>query len=174
MPPTEEITMTTYPAPLAIKPRYIGNHASQIKSYYGTLSDSHGRCFRIRRAKLLEAHLAEKSPWRHIRLAIKPRYLGNNASQMKSYYWTLSGSQARSFRIRREKLPKAPPGEEITMTFYPVGNKTSLYRKPCITHKKLLWITIRKSWSLFQNPSWKITWRAPWRRNHHDVISSLQ
>jgi len=47
--------------------------------------------------------LAEKSPWRHIRLAIKPRYLGNHAFQIKSYHWTLSGSHGRSFGIRHEK-----------------------------------------------------------------------
>jgi len=41
-------------------------------------------------------------------------------------------------------------------------------RKPCIPYKKLLWNAIRKSWSLFQNPSWKIAlaplvevWRCP-------------
>jgi len=32
---------------LVIKLRYIRNHASQIKSYYGTLWGSHGRSFRI-------------------------------------------------------------------------------------------------------------------------------
>jgi len=50
----------------------------------------------------LKRHLAEKSPWRHTRLAIKPRYLGNHALQIKSYYGTLSGSHGRSFRIRHE------------------------------------------------------------------------
>jgi len=34
------------------------------------------------------------------------------------------------------------------MTSCPVGNKTSLSRKPCIADKKLLWITIMKSLSL--------------------------
>jgi len=62
----------------------------------------------------------------------------------------------------------------LTMTPYPPFNKTSLSRKPCIADKKLLWITIRKSWSLFQNPSWKISWIALWRRNHDDVISGWQ
>jgi len=33
----------------------------------------------------LKRPLAEKSRLRHIRLAIKPRYLGNHASQLKSY-----------------------------------------------------------------------------------------
>jgi len=46
--------------------------------------------------------LAEKSRLRHIRLAIKPRYLGNHASQIRSYYELVSGSHARSFRIRHE------------------------------------------------------------------------
>jgi len=34
------------------------------------------------------------------------------------------------------------------MTSYPACNKISLSRKPCIADKKLLWITIMKSWSL--------------------------
>jgi len=116
----------------------------------------------------------EKSRWRHIRLAMKPRYLGNHASHIICYFGSLSGSHARSFWIRHEKLPEAPAGGGLTMTSYPVGNKTSLSQKPCIAHKKLLWITIRKSYSLFQKPSWKIAWSAPRRRNHDDVISGLQ
>jgi len=118
--------------------------------------------------------LAEKSRWRHIRLAIKLRYLGNHASQVNSYYGTLSGSHGRSFRICHENLPKASPSGEITMTSYPACNKTSLSRKLCITSKKLLWVSIRKSCSLFQNPSWIIIWSAPRIRNHDDVISGLQ
>jgi len=81
--------------------------------------------------------LAEKSRWRHIRLAIKPRYLGNHASQIKSYYGTQSGSRGRSFRIRHEKSLEALASGEITMTSYPPCNKTSLYRKPCIPDKKV-------------------------------------
>jgi len=61
------------------------------KGYYGTLSGSHGRSFRICHEKVRAALLAEDWRWRHIRLAIKPRYLGNHASQIKSYYWTLLG-----------------------------------------------------------------------------------
>jgi len=91
--------------------------------------------------------LAEKSLWSHFRLAMKPRYLGNHASQLKNYYGTLSGSHGRSFRTRHENSPGAPTGGEITMTLYPVGNKTSLSRKPCIPDKMLLWITIMKSCS---------------------------
>jgi len=51
---------------------YLPNHASQIKSYYGTLSGSHGRSFRIRHKNRLKRPLAAKSRWLHIRLAIKP------------------------------------------------------------------------------------------------------
>jgi len=134
--------------PLAIKPHYLGNHAWQLKSNYRTLSGSHDRSFRIRHEKSRRAPLAEKSWWRHIRIAIKPHWLGNHASQIKSYYGTLWGSHGRTFRIHNEKLPEAPPGGGLTKTSYPVGNKTSLSRKPCITDKKLLWITIMKSWSL--------------------------
>jgi len=59
------------------------------------------------------------------------------------------------------------------MTSYSVGIKTSLSQKPCIADKKLLWNAIWKSWSLIQNPSFKIARSAPWRRNHDDVISGL-
>jgi len=100
---------------------------------------------------LLKHPLADKSRWRHILLAIKPRYLRNHASQIKSYYGTLSGSHGRFFRIRHKKLRAVPPSGEIPMTSYPVGNETSLSRKPCIPDEKLLWNAIRKSWSLFLN-----------------------
>jgi len=89
--------------------------------------------------------LAEKLRRRHIRLAIKPRYLRNHASQIKSYYWSLAGSNGRSFRIHHKKSPEAPPGGEITMTWYLTCKISS---EPCIPDKKILWITIRKSWSL--------------------------
>jgi len=92
--------------------------------------------------------LAEKSRWRHIRLAIKPRYLRCHASQIKSYHGIIIGSHVLSFRICHKKLPKAPPSGEITMmTSYPPCNKTSLPRKPCIPDIKLPCNTIRKSWS---------------------------
>jgi len=67
---------------------------------------------------------------------------------VKNCYGTLSGSHDRSFKIRHEKSSEAPPGVENTMTWYTVGNKTSLSRKPCTPDKKLPWITIMKSWSL--------------------------
>jgi len=35
----------------------------------------------------LKRPLVEKSRWRHIQLAIKPRYLGNSASQIKKLVW---------------------------------------------------------------------------------------
>jgi len=56
----------------------------------------------------------------------------------------LSGSHGRSFRIRHQKLPEAPPCGEIRMTPYLVGNKTLLSRKPCIRDEKLLRNVIRK------------------------------
>jgi len=52
-------------------------------------------------------------------LAIKLRYLENHASQLKSYYKSLSGNHSHSFRISHEKSPKAHPGGEITTTSYP-------------------------------------------------------
>ena len=60
------------------------------------------------------------------------------------------------------------------MTSFPVCKKTSLSRKLCMIEVKLLKNTNRKSWSPFQNLSWKIPCGAPQRRYHHDVISGLQ
>jgi len=68
---------------------------------------------------------------------------------IKSYYASLSESHGRSISIRHEKSPEAPLGGEITMTLYPVGNKTSLFWNKCTTTKNLLWNAIKKS----QNPS---------------------
>jgi len=129
----------------------------------GSLSDSVNKICVKRR-------LAEKSRWRHIPLAIKPRYLGNDAPQMKSYYGTLPGSHGRSFRIRQVKLPESTPGGKITMTSYSACNKTLISRKPYIADKKLLWTTIRKSWSLLQNPSWKITWSGGLTMTSYPVV----
>jgi len=148
--------------PLAIKPRYLENHASQIKSYYGTLWRSHDRSFRIRHEKSPKAPLVEKSRWRHIRLAIKPCYIGNHASQIKSYNGTLSGSQGCSFIIRHEKSFEVPPGLGLAITSYPVGYTTSLSRKPCTVAKSYYWSLTRR-WSLFQNPWWRSVCSFPWR-----------
>jgi len=59
----------------------------------------------------------------------------------------------RSIRFRQQNLCLTPQSGRITMTSFPVGNEISLFQKPCIADKKLLWITFRKSWSLFQNSS---------------------
>jgi len=105
-----------------------------MKRYQEVIVDLSKSVTKIRRKR----PLTEKERWRHIRLAIKPRYLGNHASQIKSYNGTLSGSRSRSFRIRYVNYREAPPGEEITMTSYKTCNKTSLSRKPYIPDKKLL------------------------------------
>jgi len=155
---------------LAIKPRYL---ASKIKSHCGTLSWSHDRSFRLRHEKLREAPLAEKSRWCHIRLAIKPHYLRNHAWQLKHYYGTLS-----EIRVALESVVKSarsPPWRRNHVDVISgLQYKTSLSRKPCIPDEKLLSVNIMKSWLVFQNPSWKIAWSAPWRWNHNDVISGLQ
>jgi len=123
---------------------------------------------------ILKRPLAEKSRWRHIRLAMEHRYLGNHASQMKSYEGTLLGSNGRFITIRHENSPEAPPSGEMTMTSNSPCNKTSLSRKPCMPDKKIIWNTISKSWSLFQNLSWKIALSAPWQRSYDDVIFGFQ
>jgi len=90
-PPIREITMTSHPAcnktSLSQKPciadkKVIMDHYQEVMV---ALSESVMK-------NHLKRHLAEKLLWRHIRLAIKPRYLRNHASQiitiMKS--WSLS------------------------------------------------------------------------------------
>jgi len=127
---------------LAIKPRYLRNHASQIKSYYETLSENRGRSFRIRHKKSPEAlpsgeiTMTSYPPCNKTSLSRKP------CIPDKSYYRTPSGSHGRSIRIRQNKSPVAPPSGEITMTSYPVGNETSLSRKPCIPDEKIYWRTL--------------------------------
>jgi len=107
-PPCGVITMTLY----AIKPRYLGNHASQIKSYYGSLSGSHGRNFKMGYKNRLSA------PWRRTDddvisgLQLYPYTLGNHASQIKSDYGTLTRSHGRSLRIRHEKCVQRPLSEK--------------------------------------------------------------
>jgi len=56
----------------------------------------------------MERPLADKSQWRHIRRALKPRYLGKHASHIKTYYGTLSGIHGRSFRIHHKNRLKRP------------------------------------------------------------------
>jgi len=73
---------------LAIQPRYLGNYVSHINSYYELLSGSHGRSFKIHHEKV---RAAPPPPGGGLTMtlypfAIKPRYLGNHASQIKTYY----------------------------------------------------------------------------------------
>jgi len=78
-----------------------------------------GRSFRIRHEQSPEAPSGGGLTMMSYPVGNKPRYLGNHAWQLKSYYGTLSGSNGRSFKIRHEKLPEAPNGGEITITSYP-------------------------------------------------------
>jgi len=149
---------------LVIKSRYLGNHASQIKVTMERYQEVMITLLASVMKNRLKRPLAEKSWWRHIRLTIKPRYLGNHASQIKIEYGTLSGSHGRSFRIRHEKSLEALLSGEIMMSSYPACNKTSLSRKPCMLAKTLLRIINWKLWSLFQNMSWKSVCSFPWRR----------
>jgi len=134
----------------AIKLRYLGNHAWQLKRYYGSLSWSHGRSFRIRQKKSRNAPLANKSRRRHIRRAIKPRYLGNYAC-IPDKKVTMERYQEVMVTLTKSAMETCVPGGGQMMTSYPVCNKTSLSWKPCIPDKTLglLWNAIRKSWSLF-------------------------
>jgi len=78
----------------------------------------------------------------------KPRYLENHASQIKSYFGSLSGSHARSFRIR----PEAPLGEEIKMTSYLACNKNLVIsetihprEKVAMEHYQAVMVTLSES-----------------------------
>jgi len=130
---------------LAIKSRYLRNHTSQIKFTMERYQEVMVTLSEIVMKNRIKRPLADKSRWRHIPLEIKPRNLGNYASQKKSYFGTLSGSHGRSFKIPHEKSSEAPPGGEITMTSYLVVDKTSLSWKPCIPDKRLYGSL---SWSL--------------------------
>jgi len=112
--------------------------------------------------------------WRHSRLAIKLRYLGNLVSDIINYYETLSGSYGHFFRIRHEKLRKAPHGGEITMSSYQPCNKTSLSREPNIPDKTFLRNAIGKLWSFFHKPLWLCACSALRRSTGVDVISGWQ
>jgi len=96
-------------------------------NYYGTLSGSHSRSFRIRHEKCV------RRPWRKTDDDVIsgdnkiPRHLGNHASQIKSYYETLPGSHGHSFRVRYENRVKLPWWKQITMISYPVSNQTSSF-----------------------------------------------
>jgi len=102
------------------KPRYLGNHVSQITVTMERYQEVVVALSESVIWNRLKRPLVEKSSWRHIRIAINPRYLGNHASQLKSYYLSRSGNHILSFRIHYEKSPEAPLGGEITMTSYPV------------------------------------------------------
>jgi len=93
--------------------------------------------------------LAEKWQQTPIRLAIKSCYLGNHASQIKSYCGTLSRSHGRSFRIRHDK--KLISDSAI---------KKSADTLAKFTSEKWLWITIVKSWSSFYR-LWRFFFNQP-------------
>jgi len=89
---------------LTIKPRYLWNHASQIRSYYGMLSGITVALSQSIMKNRMKRPLTEKSRWRHIRFAIKTPYLGNHASQIKSYYRTLSWSLSNSYKKKAANI----------------------------------------------------------------------
>jgi len=77
---------------LAIKPRYIRNHASQIKSYIERSQEVMVALSEPFIKRCMQRPLVEKSRWRHIQLALQPSYHWNHAWQLKSFYGLLSWS----------------------------------------------------------------------------------
>jgi len=67
--------------------------------------------------------------------------------QDKTLLWNAIWRSWSIFQNPPCKIAWSAPAIEITLTSYPACNKTSLSRKPCIPVKKLLWNTIRKSYS---------------------------
>jgi len=132
---------------LAIKPRYLGYHAPQIKSYDGSISGSHGRSFRIRHEKSHEAPPRGEITMTSYPACNKTSLSRKTCIPIKSYYGTLSWSHARSFRIRHEKVCAVPPGGGLTMTSYPFDNKPRYLGNHASQIKRLL-NTFMKSWSL--------------------------
>jgi len=133
-----------------------------------------GRSFRFR-----QQNLCEMPPNGEITMTSYP--VGNKTSLSrkpcipdKKLLWNANRKSWSLFQISSWKFAGSAPSGEITMTSYPVSNKTSLSRKPFVPDKKLLWNANSKSWSLFQNPSWKIAWSAPLRRNHEFTESTLR
>jgi len=142
----EEIKMTSY-SRLAIKPRYLGNHASPIKSCDASLSLSHGRLFRIRHENSLESLLGGEIMMTSYPACNKTSLSRKPYIADKKLLWIIiMKSYGRSFRIRYEKVRAANPGGELTIMLYPVGNITSLSRKPCTADTKLLLNTFMKFW----------------------------
>jgi len=78
----------------------------------------------------------------------------------------LPASVFLSFDVLGVILPKKP---KISPP-----SKSRITSKPFKIDKKCLLNMIIKSMSPFQNPSCKLAWGSPWRRNHYDVISGLQ
>jgi len=68
---------------LTIKPRYLENHASQKKVTMERYQEVMVALSESVMKNRVERPLAKKSRWHHIRLAIKIRYLGNHATQIK-------------------------------------------------------------------------------------------
>jgi len=84
-----EITITSYPAcnnTSFIRKRCITNEKLILNAMKKSMIDLSESVLK----KCVQRLLAKKSRWRHIRLAIKPRYHGNHGSQIKCYYWALS------------------------------------------------------------------------------------
>jgi len=88
---------------LAIKARYLWNHASQLKITIERYQEVMVALLKSVLKNRLKRPLAEKSRWRHIRLAIKPRYLGNHASQIKRYWITFMKSCSLSNFYKRNR-----------------------------------------------------------------------
>jgi len=100
------------------------------KSWYRTLSGSHGRSFSIRHEKSPEAPRSGEIAMTSYPACNETSLSRKPCIRDKCWYGTLTGSNARSFRIRHENSPEAPPGGEITVMSYPACNQTSLSRKP--------------------------------------------
>jgi len=91
--------------------------------------------------KCLKRPLAEKLPWRYIRLALKPCHLGNHASQIKSYYWSLSQAarqglavlMASAVAVQKHETSNLRKGTILYQLFSNLAWMITLGRSPTLT-----------------------------------------
>jgi len=119
------------------------------KSYYGSLSGSHSRCFRIRHEKSREL-----PPGGEITMT---SYLACNKTSVSRKPCIADKSTMDHYEENMVALSESVVKKCVQCSLAeawrwchvrPVGDKTSLSLKPCMVAEKLLWITVMNSWSL--------------------------
>jgi len=106
-----------------------------MKSYYGTLSRSHGCSFRISHEKVCSEPPSGGLTMVSYQACSKTSFIGNHASQIKS---TMDRYHEVLVALSESVMKIIAWSVGLTITSYPVGNTTSLSRKPCMVAIKVL------------------------------------